>query len=209
MPLIHLLIMLQVSTKNGKLKGDFVRKQFDVGYYVFRNIPYANLINNNSSLKYPQPITKWEEVKDSTIGPQSSQGNATNEIQENRNCLHLTIYTRKIRRWLPPSMARTYQVSPVEVYFLGCTINSGENRTESVTGNILKEDVVKVMVSHRRGIPVSTEDIAENDQLLALQWIKDNILYFGGDPQRVAVFQGHSGLADIDINRLSLRANGT
>ncbi|CAH1408213.1 unnamed protein product [Nezara viridula] len=167
--LVHVAVAVQVSTKSGKLKGDFIRNQFGSNYYAFRGIPYAKpMISNISS---------------------------------------------KIRRWLPPTMAHTYQTSPVEVYFQGCNINSKDNQTKSGTDN-LPNDVVKVLIYHRE-IPSSSPgdktktDITTKDQLLALEWIKDNIVFFGGDPQRVAVFQGHSGLADIDINRLFNRANRT
>ncbi|CAH1408212.1 unnamed protein product [Nezara viridula] len=210
--LVHVAVAVQVSTKSGKLKGDFIRNQFGSNYYAFRGIPYAKPMISNISSKDAQPIEMWNGVRDATIGWRS-QPNVTNERQELEDCLYLTIYTRKIRRWLPPTMAHTYQTSPVEVYFQGCNINSKDNQTKSGTDN-LPNDVVKVLIYHRE-IPSSSPgdktktDITTKDQLLALEWIKDNIVFFGGDPQRVAVFQGHSGLADIDINRLFNRANRT
>ena len=37
------------------------------------------------------------------------------------------------------------------------------------------------------------------DQLAALQWIKDNIKEFGGDPDRVTLFGHGTGAASIEF----------
>ncbi len=60
--------------------------------------------------------------------------------------------------------------------------------------------VVVVRVSYRLGVlgylsPDGGENLGLRDQLLAVQWVHDNIVAFGGDPQRVTLV-GQSAGAD-------------
>lgn len=46
------------------------------------------------------------------------------------------------------------------------------------------------------------------DQILALEWIQDNIDHFGGDPDRVTLFGGSAGAASVDYLVVSPLAKG-
>lgn len=46
------------------------------------------------------------------------------------------------------------------------------------------------------------------DQVLALKWVKDNIHYFGGCPNRVTIFGDSSGGASVQYHMLSPMSEG-
>lgn len=51
-------------------------------------------------------------------------------------------------------------------------------------------------------------NIGMKDQILALQWLKKNIEYFGGDPEKVTIFGQSAGSASVSYLLLSPLAKG-
>lgn len=92
------------------------------------------------------------------------------------------------------------------VWIYGGAFTSGDSTYDSYSPDfLLDENVVFVSFNYRLGIFgfMSTEDqtVSGNyglkDQVLALQWIKDNIEYFGGDPNRITIFGESAGGASV------------
>lgn len=46
------------------------------------------------------------------------------------------------------------------------------------------------------------------DQNLGLKWVRDNIKYFGGDPEKVTIFGGSAGGASVTYHMLSQQSKG-
>ena len=122
------------------------------------------------------------------------------EGTQSEDCLHVNVWT--------PGM-RDRKKRPVLFYIHGGAYNNGTVNAELYDGTRLAErgDVVVVTVNHRlnafgylylAGIPGLAEKYAESgnvgqlDLVLALEWVKENIQEFGGDPARVTIF-GQSG----------------
>src|SRR5580698_5830786 len=116
---------------------------------------------------------------------------------ESEDCLHLNVFTPALR---------DHRKRPVLVYFHGGAYNNGSVNSPLYDGKRLchRGDVVVVTVNHRLNafgylyLGALHDDFADSgnvgqlDLILALEWVRDNIETFGGDPNNVTIF-GESG----------------
>lgn len=117
---------------------------------------------------------------------------------QSEDCLHLNVFTPALR---------DHRKRPVLVYFHGGAYNNGSVNSPLYDGKRLcrRGDVVIVTVNHRLNAfgflylaaidPHQYPDsgnVGMLDLVLALQWVRNNIAEFGGDPSRVLIF-GQSG----------------
>lgn len=146
----------------------------------------------------PQRPGAWRGVRDAlTYGPTCPQRGLDGETQS-EDCLFLNV-------WTPALRARR----PVLVYIHGGAYNTGSGSSAVTDGARLSAygDVVVVTLNHRlnafgycylaaRGLPDSG-NAGQLDLVLALEWVRDNIANFGGDPSCVTVFGQSGGGAKI------------
>src|SRR5690349_12720011 len=107
---------------------------------------------------------------------------------------------------------------PVMVWFHGGAYVAGTGESPKYDGTLLAREgnVVVVNVSYRLGIfgyanPIGaggTDNAGLGDQILALQWVRDNIASFGGDPGNVTAFGQSAGADAIVAMMLSEQARG-
>jgi para-nitrobenzyl esterase len=116
---------------------------------------------------------------------------------QSEDCLHLNVFTPGLRDG---------KKRPVLCYFHGGAYNNGTVNSDLYDGKRLchRGDVVVVTVNHRLNafgymylgdLSPAYKDSGNAGQLdlvLALKWIKENAVEFGGDPSRVLIF-GQSG----------------
>ncbi len=189
-----------ISTTSGRLKGYFFN-----GEYIFKGIPYATA----RRFQMPEAVTPWVGVKDATsygfVAPLLSQDTPNGELlvphrywPQDENCLNLNIWTH--------SLAPTSK-KPVLVWFHGGGYTAG-SAIEHIAydGFNMTEfgDVVVVTVNHRLNILgfldlaslsekyAHSANVGLADLVASLEWIHDNIVNFGGDPENVTIF-GQSG----------------
>lgn len=194
-----------VATKYGKVRG-----YVDDGIYAFKGIPYAKA----DRFMPPQAPDKWEDVKQCTIfGPQAMQGSSLNwggqsdynfgfqfpkEAQDEKNCFVLNVWSQGINDG---------KKRPVWFWIHGGGYANGSaNQLPFFDGRALalKGDIVVVTVNHRlnllgysdlRGLGgkySESVNLGQQDLVAALQWVRDNIENFGGDPAMVTI-DGQSG----------------
>lgn len=192
-----------VSTTSGELRG-FVQD----GLNVYLGIPYAKAPTGSLRFKAPEPQPRWSGVFDAyTYGPVCPQVYDPIELEpkENvhqENCLTLNI-------WAP---AAAGDKKAVMVFIHGGGFVEGASKEQLYEGSPLakKGDVIVVNLNYRLGLlgfldfsvfgGAAYADSANNgvrDQLLALQWVQDNIAAFGGDSQNVTVFGESAGGASV------------
>lgn len=184
------------ATRYGKVRG-----YADGEVNVFKGIRYGA---DTAAHRFqpPQLPQSWEGVADSfEYGAASPQNRSSEAISE--DCLFLNVWTPE---------ADDGRSRPVMVYIHGGAYNHGSGSSPLYDGRALAEhgDVVVVTVNHRlnafgylylqRLAPERFPDSGNCGQLdlvLALQWVRDNIAQFGGDPERVLAFGQSGGGAKI------------
>jgi para-nitrobenzyl esterase len=178
------------ATTYGKVRGAEVD-----GIKVFKGIRYG-ADTAPHRFQPAQPPQPWTGVADAlAYGPASPQTKITEPTSE--DCLFLNVWT--------PGLDS--EKRPVLVYVHGGAHANGSGSDPLYDGvNLAKRgDVVVVTVNHRLNVfgychlaDLGGPDLAQSgnvgnlDLVLALQWVRDNIAAFGGDPGNVMAF-GQSG----------------
>jgi len=186
-----------VDTPYGKLRG--FREN---GVTIFKGVPYAGDVSGAKRFQKAGPVKPWTGVRDvlqlgnPSIQP-ANQTYGINEPKPAEDCLVLNI-------WTP---ANDGKKRPVMVYNHGGGFRTGSGGSASQDGANLARmyDVVVVATNHRLGLLgfLYLDELAGDeykgsgnrgvqDIAVALEWVKENIEQFGGDPNNVMIF-GESG----------------
>lgn len=183
----------EIRTAAGTLRGIQ-----DGAVAVFRGIPFAAPPVGELRFAAPRPSRAWDGVRDAgSFGPPPPQGghfgmDALSEEQPSDDWLTLNV-------WSPapePDAAL-----PVLVWIQGGGYVIGMSSLPEYDGARLAHDggVVVVTFNYRVGLEgfAQIEGAPANrgllDQVAALEWVRDNIAAFGGDPSRVTVFGQSAG----------------
>ncbi|UYV64690.1 BCHE [Cordylochernes scorpioides] len=113
---------------------------------------------------------------------------------ESEDCLYLNI-------WSPESSRKEKKAVMFWIHGGGFMFGSGNDPLYNGSTLSALGDVVVVTFNYRLGIfgflasgnKVVPGNMGLYDQLMALQWVKKNIKYFGGDPERITIFGASSG----------------
>lgn len=185
-----------VTTRHGPVRG-----YRDDGVAVFRGIRYGTDTAPRRFMP-PAPPASWDDVIETfDYGPSAPQDRTSEPVSE--DCLFLNVWT--------PAAARDERL-PVMFYIHGGAYAHGSGSSPLYDGRYIarRDDVVIVTVNHRLNAfgylylqRFANEALADAgnagqlDLVLALQWVRENIARFGGDPDRVLAFGQSGGGAKI------------
>ncbi|XP_013383940.2 acetylcholinesterase isoform X2 [Lingula anatina] len=204
-----------VQTNNGAVRGKVI--QTPEGRYVQRylGIPFAKPPVGQLRFADPMPADAWQteyeafeygnsciQFLDETYGDfkGSNMWNAQNTLSE--DCLYMNI-------WVPHPRPKD---ATVMVWIYGGGFYGGSSALSVYDGQVLAghTNVIVVSFNYRTGSLgfLSTGDgrikgnFGLKDQVLALEWINQNIKAFGGNPEDVTLFGESAGAASIGFHLL-------
>ena len=179
-----------------KTEAGFVHGFMDEDIYAFTGIPYCQA----ERFMPPQKPDTWEGVLECTKYPPRAMQTIT---PPDPDPLGLSEDgATRLNVWTPDPKGKL----PVMVWLHGGGFSSGagyNNPNDSGRG-LARQDVVVVSVNHRLNILGFLDlsacgekykysgNVGMMDIVTALEWVRDNIAAFGGDPANVTIF-GESG----------------
>lgn len=219
-----------IDTDNGKVKGIRCEGRESI---LFAGIPYAAPPVGDLRWKKPQSVQPWEGVLECEsfsdcapqpptmvemfqvmpFGPESS---IRVDEQISEDCLYLNV-------WIPANDSLHSQKLPVLVIIHGGEFKGGSGSVAVLDGaNMAEQGMIVVTINYRLGIlgflahPDLTKESADHvsgnygilDQIAALEWVKANIRYFGGDPDNITVSGESAGSLSVNVLYESQLAKG-
>lgn len=204
-----------VVTRYGKLEG--IDKD---GIRIWKGIPYAQPPVGERRFRPPSPPEPWEGVLQATaygpICPQPVTGtffgmnHTAPEMSE--DCLYLNVWA--------PAADEGAALRPVLVWIHGGAFITGHGSLPLYDGTQFAKrgGVVLVTFNYRLGpfgflhlSPLGgglSSNLGLLDQIAALEWVRDHIAAFGGDPEKVTVFGESAGSMSIAALLAMPRAKG-
>ena len=206
-----------VKTALGKVQGTW-----QDGVAAFRGIPFAAPPIGPLRFASPAPAHRWQGIRSAehqaTALPQSrARGESAMGPMDvpgyDEGSLTLNVWT---------SSPNTTDQLPVLVWFHGGGFLFGSGSASWYDGSVMarRGRIVVVSVNYRLGAlgwlyfpaeTLGTKAIANRglqDQCQALEWVRDNIIAFGGDPDKVTVAGQSAGGLSIVALHATPRASG-
>jgi para-nitrobenzyl esterase len=206
------VVQIGAGTLRGAIAGSAI---------AFRGIPYARPPVGELRWQPPQPPLPWQGVREALqpgsactqrtsglapfIAPMAKAYGSTFEqpsIKSSEDCLYLDV-------WVPEWPVK--RALPVMVWLHGGSNTVGSGTQSTYDGvSLTRHGVLLVTLNYRLGVMgfFSHPDLSAEsphhssgnygllDQLAALNWVKQNIAQFGGDPDNVTLFGESAGAID-------------
>jgi len=232
--ILLLLIALPLQSEEVEIQINADDSSFLANYddekelFIFRGIPFAEPPIGELRWQSPIPAKQSQVVDARTFKPACMQDTYTTEWYHDviesfdqdksmfqhvesvsEDCLYLNIWTQSID---------SSEKKPVMVWIYGGNDAAGWTYEPDYLGhNLAQKDVVVVSIPYRLNIfgffnhpemDNQTGNFGLEDEILALQWVKDNIDQFGGDPENITLFGESAGGAHVSYHIASPLSEG-
>jgi para-nitrobenzyl esterase len=205
---------VSVVTAKGPIQGLVTAE----GIHAYKGIPYAKAPTGDLRFAPPQDVAPWTALLDCTeYGPLAVQQLTitvpVDNPEQSEDCLTLNVWT--------PSGPQAQDKLPVYVFIHGGGFAAGSGNDIRYDGTpFARNGVVLVTINYRLGILgffASQETYNQYgttgnwgilDQIKALEWVRDNIAYFGGDPDKVTIGGESAGSMSVSALIASPLAKG-
>jgi para-nitrobenzyl esterase len=198
-----------VRAGNGLLRGGLAG-----GVHSFKGVPYAAPPFGADRLRPPRPAEPWTSVRDAIsfgaeppqLKPPADHPAAAlvfDPAVPGEDCLNLNI-------WTPDPAAGGL---PVMVWIPGGMFEVGTGASYDGS-NFARDGVVCVTINYRVGpegflyLADGDANLGLLDQVAALEWVRENIAAFGGDPANVTIFGESAGAMSVGTLLAVPRAEG-
>ncbi|EFN64812.1 Esterase FE4 [Camponotus floridanus] len=202
---------IQLEIPQGFLKGLKANTVLqNKPYYSFKGIPYAKPNVGIHKFQMPESANGWEGTYDATYHRSACPFFCMikQDMIGEEDCLYLNVYT--------PVLDKDARKA-VMVWFHGGGFNGGLGDDLFYGPDFLiEQDVILVTLNYRLG-PIGFLNTGDKnalgnaglkDQVMALKWVKDNIHYFGGCPNRVTIFGEDAGASSVQFHMMSPMSDG-
>ncbi|WP_436131760.1 carboxylesterase/lipase family protein [Acidovorax sp. LjRoot38] len=206
------------ATRRKLVMGEVIGSMEPENIHAWRGIPYATAPVGALRWRAPRAAAPWQGVREALahgpIAPQYAGLLAPlpkrihGQIVGDEDCLHLNVFAPP---WLPEEVPQGTERRPVMVWIHGGGNAVGTSASYDAIRNLAARDgLVVVTVNYRLGVLgwFRHPDLAEADDatqeersgnfgtldlILALQWVRQNIAAFGGEPDCVTIFGESAG----------------
>ncbi len=189
-----------VETRNGFLEGEYKE-----GLYSFKGIPYASPPLGDKRFSAPEPVESWGGVRSArhcgSVCPQISKIMIQGET-ENEDCLYLNVMT--------PAADNGKRAVMIWIHGGIFALGSGSSRVYRGNDFVRKENIVFVTLNYRLGPlgflcfddlkghePGFDDNLGIRDQVAAIEWVRENIAAFGGDPDNITLWGQSAGATSV------------
>ncbi|XP_064475366.1 acetylcholinesterase-1-like [Ornithodoros turicata] len=202
-----------VKAKWGTYRG--FREEFDgLPVFTFLGIRFGKNTTGSLRFKRPYAVEYLDDVPTTDATHQKlpcTQASMTPWLEEGRtpketseDCLHLNL-------WTPSLPGRSQGGKTVLVFFYGYAFKWGSNQDYNASPLCALGDVIVVVPNYRLhalgflgdGSDDAPGNVALHDQLLALDWVRQNIVFFGGNTSSIVLHGYEAGAVAIGYHMVS------
>ena len=207
---------LVVHTRKGKVRGKTMTATTGKEVDAWFGIPYAQKPLGPLRFRHPRPAERWSGILNATTLPNScvqildtvfgdfagaTMWNPNTPLSE--DCLYVNVVAPRPR---PTNAAVMVWIFGGGFYSGSATLDVYDHKTL-----VSEENVILVSMQYRVAslgfLYFGTSDVPGNaglfDQMMALQWVRDNIAAFGGNPENVTLFGESAGAVSVSMHLLS------